>query len=218
MRIQETQELAMNNGSLLGQVLGGVFGQAMGRRGMGGLGGGGLGGGLGGLGGGLGGVAMGSILGGMLGGGARGAGAGAPARRGGLAGNQTALLLMLLPLAMRWVQRNGGVGAVLDRFKQSGYGRQAQSWVDTGSNETLDDQAVQQVVGQDELRQMAQKLGVPEDQVSRAFAEIMPEMVDKLSPGGQVPNQADDVLDEGRQTLEKEIEDVQYREVPSGAH
>lgn len=198
----------MNN--LLGQVLGGVFGQAMSRRGMGGIGG------MGGLGGGLGGLAMGSVLGGMLGG-ARGAG-GLATRRGGVGMNRTALLLMLLPLAMRWVQRNGGIGAVLDRFKQQGYGRHAQSWVDTGQNETLDDQAVQQVVGQDELRQMAEKLGVPEDQVAQAFAQIMPEMVDKLSPEGRVPEQADDVLDEGRQTLEKEIEDVQYRDVPSRAH
>ena len=194
----------MNNGSLLGQVLGGVFSQAMRRRGMGG---GGLGG--------LGGVAMGSVLGGMLGG-ARGAGL--PSRRGGVGMNRTALLVMLLPLAMRWVQRNGGVGAVLDKFKQQGYGRHAQSWVDTGQNDTLDDKAVEQVVGQDELRQMAQKLGVPEQDVAQAFAEIMPEMVDKLSPAGRVPHEADDVLDEGRQTLEKEIEDVQYRDVPSGAH
>lgn len=195
----------MNNGSLLGQVLGGVLGQAMRRRGVGGLGGG------------LGGIAMGSVLGGMLGG-ARGAGAGVAARRGGVGMNRTALLLMLLPLAMRWVQRNGGIGTVLDKFKQQGYGRHAQSWVDTGQNETLDDRAVQQVVGDDELRQMAEKLGVPPDQVAQAFAEIMPEMVDKLSPEGRVPPQADDVLDEGRQALEKEIEDVQYREVPSGAH
>ena len=194
----------MNSGSLLGQVLGGVFSQAMRRRGMGG---GGLGG--------LGGVAMGSVLGGMLGG-ARGAGL--PSRRGGLGMNRTALLVMLLPLAMRWVQRNGGVGAVLDKFKQQGYGRHAQSWVDTGQNDTVDDKAVEQVVGQDELRQMAQKLGVPEQDVAQAFAEIMPEMVDKLSPSGRVPHEADDVLDEGRQTLEKEIEDVQYRDVPSGAH
>ena len=192
----------MNNGSLLGQVLGGVFSQAMRRRGMGG---GGLGG--------LGGVAMGSVLGGML-----GRGAGLPARRGGVGMNRTALLVMLLPLAMRWVQRTGGVGAVLDKFKQQGYGRHAQSWVDTGQNDTLDDKAVEQVVGQDELRQMAQKLGVPEQDVAQAFAEIMPEMVDKLSPAGRVPHEADDVLDEGRQTLEKEIEDVQYRDVPSGAH
>ncbi|WP_427912253.1 YidB family protein [Ramlibacter sp. MMS24-I3-19] len=201
----------MNTGSLLGQVLGGVFTQAMRRRGMGGAGG------LGGLGGGVGGVAMGSVLGGMLGG-ARRPDAGVPASRGGVRMNRTALLVMLLPLAMRWVQRNGGVGAVLDKFKQQGYGRHAQSWVDTGQNDSLDDKAVQQVVGQDELRQMAQKLGVPEQDVAQAFAEIMPEMVDKLSPGGRVPQEADDVLDEGRQHLEKEIEDVHYREVPSGAH
>ena len=194
----------MNNGSMLGQVLGGLFGQAMGRRGIGGMGGG------------LGGAAMGSVLAGVLGGARRGP-MGVPARRG-LGGNQTALLLMLLPLAMRWVQRNGGMGAVLDKFKQQGYGRHAQSWVDTGNNETLDNQAVQNVVGQDELRQMAQKLGVPEQQVAQAFAEIMPEMVDKLSPQGHMPHEADEVLDEGRQTLEKEIQDVEYRDVASGAH
>ena len=199
----------MNNGSLLGQVLGGVFSQAMRRRGMGG-------GGIGGMGG-LGGIAMGSVLGGMLGG-ARRPGAGVPAGRGGVGMNRTALLVMLLPLAMRWVQRNGGVGAVLDKFKQQGYGRHTQSWVDTGQNDSLDDKAVEQVVGQVELRQMAQKLGVPEQDVAQAFAEIMPEMVDKLSPSGRVPHEADDVLDEGRQALEKEIEDVQYRDVPSGAH
>jgi len=194
----------MNNGSMLGQVLGGLFGQAMGRRGIRGMGGG------------IGGAAMGSVLAGVLGGARRGP-MGVPARRG-LGGNQTALLLMLLPLAMRWVQRNGGMGAVLDKFKQQGYGRHAQSWVDTGNNETLDNQAVQNVVGQDELRQMAQKLGVPEQQVAQAFAEIMPEMVDKLSPQGHMPHEADEVLDEGRQTLEKEIQDVEYRDVASGAH
>ncbi|MDB5896423.1 MAG: pbpA2 [Ramlibacter sp.] len=194
----------MNNGSLLGQVLGGVFGQAMSRRGMGGMGGGlgsGMGGGLGGLGG-IGGIGMGSVLGGMLGGG----------RRGGLGGNRTALLLMLLPLAMHWVQRNGGVGAVLDRFKQKGYDSHAKSWVDTGENEALDDKTVEQVVGRDDLRQMAEKLGVPEQHVAQAFAEIMPQMVDKLSPGGRVPPEADDVLHEGRQVLEKEIEDVHSRD------
>jgi uncharacterized protein YidB (DUF937 family) len=182
----------MNNNPLLGQVLGGLFGQAMSRRG--------------GTGGGLGGIAMGSILGGMLGG-----------RRGGLGGargssGSTALMMMLLPLAMRWVQQNGGVGAVLDRFKQQGLGKKAQSWLSTGDNEPLDEQSVQQVVGSHELAQMAQRLGVPEHEVAQAFADIMPEMVNQLSPQGSMHQQADELLDEGRQTLEKEIDDVQYRE------
>lgn len=196
----------MNTNPLLGQVLGGLFGQAMMRRR-----GGALGGGMGGLGGGLGGIALGSVLGGMMRGG-RGS-IGGVARRGG--GNQAALLMMLLPLAMRWVQRNGGMGAVLDKFKQKGFDRQAKSWVASGANDEIDEKAVEQVVGREELNAMAQRLGVPEEQVAQAFAEIMPEMVDKLSPEGQLPGEVDEVLDEGARTLEKEIEDVQFREVSS---
>ena len=195
-----------DNNPMLGQVLGGLFGQAIARRRMGGMPAGGMGGGLGGA---LGGVALGSVL------------AGAMRRRGtpvGVPGgtrpyaNRTALLMMLLPLAMRWVQKNGGMGSVLDRFRQKGFGQQAQSWVSTGANDGIDERAVEQVVGQGELAQMAQRLGVPEHEVAQAFAEIMPQMVDKLSPDGQVPREADDVLDESRQALEKEIEDVESRE------
>ena len=198
----------MNN-PMLGQVLGGLFGQAMGRRGMrGGPGGGGMGG----LGGGLGGIALGSVLAGMMRnrGGARPMGVPGGSRP---YGNQTALLVMLLPLAMRWVQKNGGMNAVLDKFRQKGMQRQAQSWMSTGENQPIDEQSVEQVVGQQELREMAQRLGVPEQEVAQAFAEIMPEMVDKLTPEGQLPQEADEVIEESRQTLEKEIEDVKFREV-----
>jgi uncharacterized protein YidB (DUF937 family) len=190
----------MNNNPMLGQVLGGLFGQALGRRGMGG-----------GMAGGLGGIALGSVLAGMMrnrGGGMGGVPAGTRPSM-----NRTALLVMLLPLAMRWVQKQGGMGAVLDRFRQQGYGRQAQSWVGTGANDGIDESAVEQVVGAGELQQMAQRLGVPEQEVAQAFAEIMPEMVDKLSPQGQLPREADEVLDEGRRELEKEIEDVRVRDV-----
>jgi uncharacterized protein YidB (DUF937 family) len=104
------------------------------------------------------------------------------------------------------------MGAVMDKFRQRGMGRQAQSWMSTGQNEPIDEQAVEQVVGHQELQQMAQRLGVPEEQVAQAFAEIMPEMVDKMTPQGQMPPEADAVLDESTRTLEKEIEDVKARE------
>ena len=192
----------MNSNPLLGQVLGGLFGQAMGRRGMAR--------GAGGLGRGLGGMAMGSVLGGMLG---RRAPMGVPMGRTMGGSPRSALMLMLLPLAMRWIQRNGGIGAVLDRFRQQGYAGQTQSWMDRGDNQPLDEQAVEQVVGHGELQQMAQRLGVPEHDVAEAFAEIMPEMVDQLTPDGQLPQQADAVLDEAGRTLEREIDDVQFREI-----
>lgn len=191
----------MNQNPILGQVLGGLFGQAMQRRGTG------TGGGIGGA---LGGAAIGSVLAGAL------RNRHQPASVPGGAhpyGNRTALLVMLLPLAMRWVQKNGGLSAVLDRFRQQGLGRQAQSWVSSGANDGIDGRAVEQVVGGGELQQMAQRLGVPEQEVAQAFAEIMPQMVDKLTPQGQVPPHADEVLDESRQALDQHIQDVQYRDV-----
>ena len=198
----------MNNygNPMLGQVLGGLFGQAMGRRGLGAGRAAGLGGGLGGLGG----IALGSVLAGAM----RNRGAGHAGVPGGTRpyGNRTALLVMLLPLAMRWVQKNGGMRAVLDRFRQQGLGKQAQSWVSTGPNDGIDERAVEQVVGSGELQQMAQRLGVPESEVAQAFAEIMPNMVDQLTPSGELPPEADDVIDESRQALEKEIQDVEFRE------
>ena len=194
----------MTRNPLLGQVLGGLFGQALARRGAAAAGGAS---GMGGMGG-LGGAALGSVLGGMM---ARRGGV-ATGRTGGLGGNRSALLMMLLPMAMRWVQNNGGLGEVLKRFQQKGYGQQARSWLEPGENQPLDEQAVEKIVGQPDIDQMAQRLGVPREQVAQAFAEIMPELVDHLTPQGEVPAQADAVLDKGRAALEKEIEDVQYRE------
>ena len=95
---------------VLGSVLGGGAGGRQGLPGgldsvLGQLGGGGSGGGL-------------SGLGGMLGGG--GGGPGSQRQGDSPLGGKGALIAMLLPLAMQWVQRNGGLGAVLGRFRQQG--------------------------------------------------------------------------------------------------
>jgi uncharacterized protein YidB (DUF937 family) len=185
---------------LLGQILGAAFGHAMQRRGRAGMGAG-MGGGLGG---GLGGAAVGGILAGMLG--RRGGGAGT-----GL-GGRGAMAALLLPLVMRWVERNGGLGGVLKRFQDKGYRQQAASWVAPGDNQPVDPHAIDDVVGHQELQQLAQQAGVPEEDMKQAFAEILPEMVDQLTPQGQVPPEADQVLDEGRIEIEQELARLQQKD------
>ncbi len=154
----------------------------------------------GGLGAGLGSAALGGVLGSMLG---RGCASNAGAARSGGKGGM--LLAMLLPFAMQWVQRNGGVGAVLDRFRQKGYAQHANSWVSTGPNQALDAEAVDNVVGREELSRLARQLNVPETDITHGFAEILPEMVDQLSPEGRVPPEADEALEGGRNELEREL-------------
>ena len=197
----------------LGQILGSVLGGAMGRSrgghepggGFPGLGGTGAPGGMGGMGGmgGPGGI-LGGVLGGVLGSGGS---------RGGL-GGRNAMLALLLPLAMQWVQRNGGIGNVLQRANQRGYGRQADSWVGTGDNEPLDPGAIDEMVGRDEVMRMSQQLGLPEQDVKEGFAEILPEMVNQLSPEGRMPQDADRVLDAGQSTLNDMLAEADRQRSP----
>ncbi len=195
--------------SILGEVLGSLFNNPAGARadpearqgggpgGTGGFGGGDPGaaegpGGLGGLGGlgslggmgGLGGGALGGILGGLLGAGRGG--------RGGM-GARGALIGMLLPL--QWMQRNGGLSGVLEKFSQRGYQNHTQSWVGTGANEPLDASAVDQVVGHDEIAAMARQLGVAPGEVSQGMAELLPEVANQMTPDGQLPPDGHDALD-----------------------
>ena len=170
---------------ILGQILGSVF-----------RGGSPQGGGLGGMGGGLG-----DVLGNVLG---RGSGMpDARAQQSSPFGGKGALIAMLLPLAMQWVQRNGGIGAVLDRFRQKGYSQQAASWVSTGDNQELSPHEVGEVVGLDELSRLSQQLGVPQGEVASGLAQIFPEVVNQLTPAGDVPDDADDVLGSGLSALEQ---------------
>jgi uncharacterized protein YidB (DUF937 family) len=181
---------------LLGQILGSVFANAMrGRARSGPFGANaGTGGGLG------------DLLGGMMGRGGSAMGGGRS--MGGGLGGRGALVAMLLPFAMQWVQRNGGLGAVLERFKQKGYREQADSWVSTGANQFVGADGIEDVVGGDELSQLARQLGVPQEDVAAGFAEILPEMVDQLSPEGQIPPEADDALDAGQSELDRMLAEL----------
>lgn len=168
-------------GEILGRVLGGARAGQVGPTASGGLG---------------------DVLGSVLGGARNGGGSLGGGRGGG------ALMALLLPLALQWVQRNGGVGAVLDRFRQHGYGAQANSWVSTGPNQRLGADEMGQVVGADELSRIAQQLGVDRQQVAGGLAEILPEVVDQVTPEGHMPPDADQVLNDGRMTLEQALEEL----------
>lgn len=108
----------------------------------------------------------------------RGASAGARAAPDGLGGLGGLLGGGLL---------GGGLGGLLGQLAQSGYGQQAQSWVSTGPNEALPPQAIDEVFGQEQLAQIAAEAGVSEDEARDGLAQLLPEVVDDLTPEGQLP-------------------------------
>lgn len=142
-------------------------------------------GGLGDLlkGGGGGGGGLGDLLGGILGGSQGGS-------SGALGGNP--MLRMLLPLVASLLM-NGGLQKILGRLQESGKGEKGQSWVSSGPNEPVDAEDIKAALDDQELAEIAQKLGVSEDEAAEAVAQVLPEVVDKATPAGELPD--DDELD-----------------------
>jgi uncharacterized protein YidB (DUF937 family) len=105
---------------------------------------------------------------------------------GGLGGNNP-LLSALLPMLMGGGGGLGGLGGLLSKFQGAGLGQKANSWVGTGANEEISPDEVHQALGQETIDDLAQKSGLPHDQVKGGLAKMLPGLVDQLSPGGSMP-------------------------------
>jgi uncharacterized protein YidB (DUF937 family) len=87
----------------------------------------------------------------------------------------------------------GGFGAILEGLQRAGFGEQARSWVSSGQNLPLPPGALEQVFGQGGLAEIARRAGLSQDDAARGLSALMPEVVDHVTPGGNVPN-GDDLL------------------------
>jgi uncharacterized protein YidB (DUF937 family) len=116
-------------------------------------------------------------------------------------GNQAQSGNLLLQLALSLLQQNGGLEGVLGRFRQGGLGQQADSWVSTGQNMNISADELQQVFGSSTLRDLASQLGMPEQQAGSTMAQVLPELINRLTPQGQVPENGDDEIAQGLSML-----------------
>ena len=84
---------------------------------------------------------------------------------------------------------SGGLGDLVERFKQNGQGKAADSWVKTGPNAELAPDQLAQALGPDVLNTLSQQTGLSrEDLLSRLTREL-PTAVDKFTPEGRLPTE-----------------------------
>lgn len=84
--------------------------------------------------------------------------------------------------------QTGGLEGLLAKFQQSGMGNLADSWVSTGKNLPISADQITQALGSDQLGSLAKGLGLSQGDVSSQLAQLLPDVVDKLPPNGQVPD------------------------------
>jgi uncharacterized protein YidB (DUF937 family) len=116
---------------------------------------------------------------------------------GGGGGAQNPLLDIALSLINN--PQAGGLTGLLETFKSKGLGDAVSSWVSTGKNLPISGDQIQQVLGSDLIQQFAKKLGGSNEDVSGGLASLLPGLIDKLTPNGQLPGK--DVLEQGLRKL-----------------
>ena len=171
------------NSSLQGALLQAVISQMLGGGQQGGSGG-----------------ALGNIVGSMLGGGNQASGGalgnilgnvlgGSNQSGGGALGNILGNVLGGGAQAheQAGTQMAGGLGNLTDMLSQLGLGDQVKSWVGTGENLPVTAEQIQNTLGQNgTLGQIASQAGVSETDAAGGLAELLPGLINKLTPNGQV--------------------------------
>ncbi len=80
------------------------------------------------------------------------------------------------------------LGGLLSKFQGAGMGQKAESWVGTGDNEKLSGSEVGQALGTDTVEKIAQQTGVSKEAVENDLADTLPQLIDKVTPEGKVPD------------------------------
>jgi uncharacterized protein YidB (DUF937 family) len=90
-----------------------------------------------------------------------------------------------------------GLGGLIQKFEAAGLGSTISSWVGTGENQAVSPDSLHGILGSDFVQQIAAKTGLPVDQLLPQIAQHLPQLVDALTPNGQVPASGDSLINAG---------------------
>ena len=103
---------------------------------------------------------------------------------GGIGGMDPQVLMGIVGALM---SSSGGISGILSKLQQSGLGDAAASWVGTGANQQVSPAALGGALGPDLMGMIAKQMGGSHEQAAGTMADLLPGLIDKLTPQGQVP-------------------------------
>src|SRR5271169_917541 len=84
------------------------------------------------------------------------------------------------------IEKHGGVQGIIAQLEQQGLGGTVRSWVGTGPNQPITAEQIHQALGSDTVQQLAAKVGLSPQDLAAKLSAILPQAIDKLTPGGMV--------------------------------
>ena len=96
----------------------------------------------------------------------------------------------------------GGLQGLVQQFTQAGFAQQIQSWVSTGKNLPISAEQITQVLGSGKVQEIAKQLGIGQTDAAGGLANLLPHVVDHLTPNGAVQ---DDMVQRGLSLLKGKL-------------
>jgi uncharacterized protein YidB (DUF937 family) len=85
----------------------------------------------------------------------------------------------------------GGLGGLLDKLQKGGLGNVVNSWVGSGQNQPVPHTQLGPALGPDIIKALAQRSGLSEEEITKQLSQVLPGVVDKLTPAGRLPTLAE---------------------------
>lgn len=83
-----------------------------------------------------------------------------------------------------------GLNGLVQQFQDKGAGEIINSWIGTGENQAISAETLHNVLGSDTIANLAQKAGLPSDQVAGLLSQILPHIINDATPNGTIPVQS----------------------------
>jgi len=80
----------------------------------------------------------------------------------------------------------GSVSGLVAKLQEAGLGNQVSSWLGNGSNLPVTPDQLRAALGNEQVKQMANAIGLPADKLLSVLSEYLPAAIDKMSPNGKL--------------------------------
>lgn len=104
----------------------------------------------------------------------------------GLGGGGNANLLNSV-LSMLTNKEAGGLSSMVKGFQEKGLGDIMSSWISTGKNLPISADQLRNGIGEDNISELAQKAGMSSQDVTSHLTDLLPNLIDKITPDGKIP-------------------------------
>jgi uncharacterized protein YidB (DUF937 family) len=85
----------------------------------------------------------------------------------------------------------GGLGGLLDKLQKGGLANAANSWIGSGQNQPVSPGQLGSALGPDVIKMLAGRTGLSEEDLTKQLSQILPGVVNNLTPAGRLPTLAE---------------------------